>query len=270
MKNSCEVEVELLSQLDKLGAPPPVSEETRRALAERYKATLDKIFEDNTMYDADLDAKRQRQYEQDKEEFGTMPYDDWYKGNTSPWMVNNVFFGDAAKHEHENEQDEKCKNGHDALRAMSSDIQILESLFNSDVAAQSIDDNAVKPYAKAFRLMIDDVIRLDTYHESVVCNRATRRLEFRLSLYNGLFIMLAMPIDGDFIKVDFSVSSDQELIIADSEPFMGIVDKLIQLEGPNKERYMDNRRDLRPTLKPSTDLDDLGFPGGAMMERSNW
>lgn len=222
------------------------------------------------MLDNDLDAKRQRQYEQDKEEFGTMQYDDWYKGNTSPWMVKKVFFGDAAKHEHENEQDEKCKNGHDALRAMSSDMQILESAFNADVAAQSIDDNAVKPYAKAFRLMIDDVIRLDTFHESVVCNRATRRLEFSLSLYNGLFIMLAMPIDGDFITVDFSVSSDQKLIIADSEPFMGLVDKLIQLEGPNKERYMDNRRDLRPTLKPSTDLDDLGFSGGAMMERSNW
>ena len=265
-----EVEVELFSQLDKLGAPPPVSEETRKALAAQYKAKLDKIFADNTMYDADLDAKRQRQYEQDKEEFGTMHYDDWYKGNTNPWMAQPVFFGDAAKHEHEHDQDKKCKNGHDALRAMSSDMQILESLFNADVSAQSIDDNAVKPYAKAFRLMIDDVIRLDTFHESVVCNRATRRLEFRLSLYNGLFIMLAMPIDGDFITADFSVSSDQGLIIADSEPFMGLVDKLLQLEGPNKERYMDNRRDLRPTLKSSTDLDELDFPGGLTMKRSNW
>lgn len=199
-----------------------------------------------------------------------MPYDDWYKGNTNPWMAKNVFFSDEAKHEHENEQDKKCKNGHDALRAMSSDMMILESAFNADVAVQSIDDNAVKPYAKAFRLMIDDVIRLDTFHESVVCNRATRRLEFRLSLYNGLFIMLAMPIDGDFIKVDFSVSSDQELIIADSEPFMGLVDKLIQLEGPNKERYMDNRRDLRPTLNSSKDLEEFDFPGGVRMERSNW
>lgn len=270
MKNSCAVDVNLFSHLDNIGALSLYSEETRRAVAERSKSILDKSFEEHKMPDDDLDAKRQRQYEQDKEEFGTMPYDDWYKGNTSPWMAKSVFFGDAAKHEHENEQDKKCKNGHDALRAMSSDMLILESVFNADVAAQSIDDNAVKPYAKAFRLMIDDVIRLDTYHESVVCNRATRRLEFRLSLYNGLFIMLAMPIDGDFIKVDFSVSSDQELIIADSEPFMGLVDKLIQLEGPNKERYMDNRRELRPTVKPSTDLEDFGFPGGTTLNRSNW
>lgn len=264
------VEVELLSQIDKLGAPPPVSEATRKALAAQYKAKLDKIVEDNKMYDAELDAKRQRQYEQDKEEFGTMHYDDWYKGNTNPWMAQPVFYGDGAKHEHEREQDKKCKTGHDALRSMSSDMQILERLFNADVSAQSIDDNAVKPYAKAFRLMIDDVIRIDTYHASVVCNRATRRLEFQLSLYNGLFIMLAMPIDGDFIKVDFSVSSEQELIIADSEPFMGLVDKLLQLEGPNKERYMDNRRDLRPTLRSPMDLDELDFPGGATLNRSNW
>ena len=270
MNRDAEVEVNLFSHLDNIGALSLYSEETRRAVAERSKTILDKIFEEHKMSDDDLDSKRQRQYEQDKEEFGTMPYDDWYKGNTSPWMVKNVFFGDAAKHEHENEQDKKCKNGHDALRSMSSDMLILENAFNADVAAQSIDDNAVKPYAKAFRLMIDDVIRLDTYHESVVCNRATRRLEFRLSLYNGLFIMLAMPIDGDFITAEFSVSSDQELIIADSEPFMGLIDKLIQLEGPNQERYMDNRRDLRPTLKPSTDPDDLGFPGGVAMEKSYW
>ena len=265
-----EVEVELLSQLDKLGAPPPVSEETRKALAEHSKAILDKIVDDYKKFAAELDVQRQRQYEQDKEEFGTMQYDDWYKGNTNPWMAQSVFYSDATKHEHERDQDKKCKNGHDALRAMSSDMQILESVFNADVYAQSIDDNAVKPYAKAFRLMIDDVIRLDTFHETVVCNRATRRLEFRLSLYNGLFIMLAMPIDGDFITVNFSVSSDQGLIIADSEPFMGLVDKLLQLEGPNKERYMDNRRDLRPLLKSSADLDEIDIPGGATMEKSNW
>lgn len=130
----------------------------------------------------------------------------------------------------------EIKKGEQMINFGVTTRSLMDSELDSVLVRMTMTADEAKPYRDIYNCLAGDLGRLEAYEACICCDRANRELRIQLSLRNGLFVTVSEEIDNSDGVADFAISTTDELLVKDKEPFGGLVNQILEVRGPYDER----------------------------------